>query len=204
MLISQQKIVSDLIREEMAQGTALRFRVISGSMAPLIAAGDEVVVERASGDRLRRGDIVLYTIDGAFHTHRLLARRRHGGATLLVTKGDTALNPDQPWRGEQLLGKVVAIRREDRTIDLGSGKWRVINRLLGVLAALQVAAFRGVHRVKMVIVGRCPELACPEQCPELVEGRSRRVEGNRRTRWTPLVARIVSAPSRLLIRLAGC
>jgi len=187
MLASQQNVVSDLIREEMAQGTPFRFRVISGSMAPLIAAGDEIVVEQAGADRLRRGDIVLYTVGGTFHTHRLLARRRHGGAILLVTKGDAALNPDQPWREEQLLGKVVAIKRGDRTIDLGGGNWRVMNRLLGVLAALQVAAFRLARRVKMVIIGRCPEL----------------VEGNRRTQWAPLVARAVSAPSRWLVRLAG-
>jgi signal peptidase I len=90
----QQNVVSDLIREEMAQGTAFRFRVTSGSMAPLIAPGDEILVERASADRLGRGDVVLYTAGGAFHTHRLLARRKCGGATLLVTKGDAALNPD--------------------------------------------------------------------------------------------------------------
>jgi len=179
MSASQQNVVNDLIREEMAQGTAFRFRVISGSMAPLIAAGDEIVVERASADRLRRGDIVLYTVGGTFHTHRLLARRRHGGAILLVTKGDAALNPDQPWREEQLWGKVVAIKRRDRTIDLEGGKWRAMNRLLGVLAALQVAAFRAAHRVKMGIIG------------------------NRRTRWAPLVVRAVSAPSRWLIRLTG-
>ena len=179
MFTSQQNVVNDLIREEMAQGTAFCFRVISGSMVPLIAAGDEVVVERAGADRLRRGDIVLYTVDGALHIHRLLTRRRHGNATLLVTKGDTTLNPDQPWREEQLLGKVVAIRREDRTIDLEAGKWRAINHLLGVLAALQVAALRGARWVKMVIIG------------------------NRSTWLTPLVIRIVSAPSRLLIRLAG-
>jgi signal peptidase I len=177
MLMFQQNIVSDLIREEMAQGTAFRFRVISGSMSPLIASGDEILVERASADKLRRGDIVLYTAGGAFHTHRLLARRRRGGATLLVTKGDTSLNPDQPWREEQLLGKVVAIRRENRMVDLGNGKWRVTNCLLGILAASQVAAFRAAQRVKMVIVG------------------------DRRTRWTPLVTRIVSVPSRWLIRL---
>jgi hypothetical protein len=178
MLMFKPEIVKDLIREEMAQGTAFCFRVISGSMAPLIGAGDEVVVERASADRLRRGDIVLYTVNGALHTHRLLARRRHGNATLLVTKGDAFLNPDQPWREEQLLGKVVAVRREDRTIDLEGGKWGAMNRLLGVLAALQVAALRVTHWVKKVIIG------------------------NRRTRLTPLVARVVSAPSRLLVRLA--
>lgn len=175
---SQRKIASDLIREEIAQGTTFRFRVISGSMAPLIAVGDEIVVERASVDVLRRGDIVLYTVDGAFHTHRLLARRRRGDATLLVTKGDASLNPDQPWSEEQLLGKAVAIKKEERTIDLESGKWRTINRLLGFLAALQVATFRLARWLKVVIIG------------------------NRRIGWTPWVARIISAPSRLLIRLA--
>lgn len=179
MLTSQQNAVNDLIREEMAQGTAFCFRVISGSMAPLIAAGDEVVVERANADKLCRGDIVLYAADGAFHTHRLLARRRRRNATLLMTKGDATLNPDQPWREEQLWGKVVAIRRRDRTIDLEGGKWRAMNRLLGVLAALQVAALRVARWVKVVIIG------------------------HRSTRLTPLVVRIVSAPSRLLIRLAG-
>jgi len=163
----------------MAQGTSFCFRVISGSMAPLIAAGDEIVVEQAGADRLRRGDIVLYTVGGAFHTHRLLARRRHGGATLLVTKGDAALNPDQPWREEQLLGKAMAIKRGNRTIDLEGGKWRAMNRLLGILAILQVAAFRAARRVKAAIIG------------------------NRRTRWTPLVARVISAPSRWLVRLTG-
>ena len=84
----------------MAQGTPFRFRVISGSMAPLIRAGDEVVVQEASAERLRRGDVVLYTVDGAFRTHRLLARRRRGNTTLLVTKGDATLTPDPPWRVE--------------------------------------------------------------------------------------------------------
>ena len=107
----------------MAKGTAFRFRAISGSMAPLIAAGDEVVVERASRDALHRGDIILYTVDSDVHTHCLLARRRHRGAILVMTEGDTSLNPDQPWREEQLLGKVMAITtREDRAIDLGSGE----------------------------------------------------------------------------------
>jgi len=179
MLISQQEIVSDLIREEMAQGTTFRFRVISGSMAPLIAAGDEIVVERANADRLRRGDIVLYTVGGTFHTHRLLARRRHDSVTFLVTKGDASLHPDQPWREEQLVGKAVTIRKQERTIDLESGKWKSLNRLLGILAALQVTAFRAARRVKLAVIG------------------------NRRTRWTSWVARLVSAPSRWLVRLAG-
>ncbi len=179
MLASRQNVVSDLIREGLAQGAPFRFRVVSGSMAPLIAAGDEIVVEQASADGLRRGDIVLYAVGGAFHTHRLLAKRRRGGATLLVTKGDASLNPDQPWREEQLLGKVVALRRASRTVDLERGKGRAMNRTIGLLATLQVAAFRAACRLKTRIVG------------------------NRRTRWAPWAARIVSAPSRWLIGLAA-
>ncbi len=178
MLASQQNVVSNLIREEMAQGTPFRFRVISGSMAPLIEAGDEIVSQRASAETLRRGDVVLYTMGNAFHTHRLLTRRRRGDVTLLVTKGDASLSPDQPWGEESLLGKVVAIRKGHRTIDLEGRKWRTINLLLGVLVALQVAALRVARCVKRAIIG------------------------NRRTRWTPLVTKIASAPSRWLMKLA--
>ena len=174
----QQEIITDLIREKMAQGTTFRFRVISGSMVPLIGVGDKVVVRTTRADRLRRGDVVLYAVDGTFHTHRLLARRRQGKATLLVTKGDASLTPDPPWREEQLLGKVTAISREHGTLDLEGRRWKTINGLLGLLAALQVVALQAGRRVKRVIIG------------------------NRRTRWGPLLARIVAAPSQWLVRLA--
>jgi hypothetical protein len=157
-------------------------------------AGDEIVVERAGADGLRRGDIVLYTVGGTFHTHRLLSKRRRGSATLMVTKGDASLHPDLPWREEQLLGRVVAIGRESRTIDLGSGKWRAISHLLGVLAALQVAVFRVACRMKRIIIGRCPDGSTSSP--------RRLVEENRRSWWTPWLIRIISAPSRWLIRLA--
>ena len=76
------------------------------------------------------------------------------------------------------MGKVVAIKREDGTIDLEGGKWKAVNRLLGILAALQVAAFQGALWMKMAIIG------------------------NRKTGWASLVARIVAAPSRWLISTA--
>lgn len=189
----QQETINDLIRDKLAQGTAFRFRVISGSMAPLIRVGDEVVVQRVGTAELRCGDIVLYTAEGAFRIHRLLARRSQGGMTLLVTKGDASLAPDPPWREEQLLGKVVAISREDTTLDLEGVKWRALNRLLGTLAILQVAALRGARRAKKAVVGPCPE--------PYPEPRQRVVEGNRGTQWGPLLTRIVAAPSRWLVCL---
>jgi len=66
MLAPQQNdIVGDLIREQMAKGIAFRFRVVSDSIAPLIAAGDEVVIGEASVDKLRRGDIVVCAVGDA-------------------------------------------------------------------------------------------------------------------------------------------
>ena len=176
----QQEIINDLIRDKLVQGTTFRFRVISGSMAPLIEVGDEVVVKRVGTAELRRGDIVLYAADGALRVHRLLARRRQGGMTLLVTKGDASLTPDPPWRQKQLLGKAVAISREHIVLNLESRRWKAINRLLGLIAVLQVATLRGARRAKQAVMG------------------------NRGTRWGSVLARIITAPSRWLVDLGQC
>lgn len=154
MLTPQQSLVAgDLIREEMAKGSTFRFRVISGSMSPMIRVGDQVTVSEVRVEDLRRGDIVLYEVGDTFHTHRLLSVRRQGGATWLLTKGDNAFNPDQPWGDEQLLGKVVAIGRGERWMDLESRRWQAANRLLGALAYLEVAAFRGGRALKRALWG---------------------------------------------------
>ncbi|HID87110.1 MAG TPA: signal peptidase I [Anaerolineae bacterium] len=178
MLTPQQNLVAGhLIRERMAKGTTFRFRVISNSMAPMIRAGDRVTVSRVGVEDLRRGDIVLYVVGETFHTHRLLSVRREDGAMFLVTKGDNALSPDQPWREEQLLGKVVAIGRGERWVDLESRPWRAANRLLGALAQWEVALLRAGRALKRALLGE------------------------RRSPLTSLGVRLIAAPFRLCGRL---
>lgn len=155
MFTSPQSLAAgDLIREEMARGIPFRFRVISSSMAPMIRVGDRVAVSKVGVDDLRRGDIVLYTLDDVFRIHRLLSVQRQGSVTWLLTKGDNALDTDRLWNEEQLLGKVVSIERGGQRIALGSRRWQVMNRFLGALAQMEVAVFQAGRTLKRALFGK--------------------------------------------------
>lgn len=148
------QVVGDLIHQQTPPGTLLRFRVVSDSMAPVIRRGDWVTVRRVEVGRLRRGDVVVHTHAGAFRVHRLLSVRRRGDTALLVTKGDGKLQPDPPWSGQALLGRVAAIDRDDRRIELETPAWRATNRLLGALSRVEVVAFRLGSRAKRAVLGQ--------------------------------------------------
>jgi hypothetical protein len=117
--------VAELVREQAARGVPFRFHVTSGSMAPLIRAGDEVLV-RAAPAGLRRGDVVLVEAGGAFVVHRLRAILPDGR---LVTHGDRNLTPDTPWAPQALVGQVVAVVRGGREHDLTAGRAGWLRRL---------------------------------------------------------------------------
>src|SRR5512140_2461685 len=113
--------IAALVREQAARGP-FRFRVTSGSMEPLIRAGDDVLVRAVPLERLRPGDILLVDAGvaegAAFVVHRLRALRPDG---VFVTYGDRNLAPDRPWQPAALVGQVVALAHGDRVVDLTAG-----------------------------------------------------------------------------------
>ena len=66
--------------------------VLSGSMAPTLQTGDEIVVRPVAPPRLRVGDIVTFkdaSRDNALVTHRVRDVRVVGAKVHVVTRGDT-------------------------------------------------------------------------------------------------------------------
>jgi len=112
-------VVSELVQEALeagADGTALR--VTSSSMRPRLVAGDRVWIERVSARSLRPGDVVVCRVDGAgLVVHRLIWRDRpFGSPTRLYTKGDALSYIDRTVGIERMVGRVVKVEREGRSI----------------------------------------------------------------------------------------
>jgi len=170
--IAWQQTAVKLAREELAQGALVRLRVSGSSMAPLIEPGDVVLVRHARLADLRRGDLLLIEQEGAFLVHRLVAADAHG----VRTKGDNASHADSPIAPQDVLGHVVAVEKDGRRIDLGVGRWLLVNRLLGLLGWGEVQLFTAGRVVK------------------------RRLVGAQSGRWTGL-AGLAAAPFRWLTRL---
>lgn len=102
---------------EAALGESLRvrFRADGQSMQPNVLDGDTVVVAPIStAGRPQRGDIALTRGDGGFVLHRVVGFNAITGA--IITRGDSGQQNDPC--AAKVLGKVVAIERDGRTIPL--------------------------------------------------------------------------------------
>ena len=112
------------------------FQVSGTSMLPLVRAGDYVRIKKISGD-LRRGDIVVFQKSNGLITHRVLRiSRTDDNNKTLLTKGDNSIVPDPPILSSAIIGKVIAIRRNNHEMRLDIPLWQKTNTLVGLMMAV--------------------------------------------------------------------
>ncbi|MFV1977118.1 MAG: hypothetical protein ACC651_15355 [Candidatus Scalindua sp.] len=90
-----------------------RFRIISGSMHPLIDINDKALVKKLLPPEIKLRDIILFEIDDVFVTHRVIKILQQKGKTLILQKGD-ASNHATMIDPEAIMGKVVVIEKNGR------------------------------------------------------------------------------------------
>ncbi len=126
---------------------SLRLTVISNSMRPLLRAGDGVVVQQIDPDALQPGDVIVVQRGGEWITHRLVTVDERGWHT----HGDDTIYGDEAASAAQIVGRVIAIERNDRTIDLLEPRWRAIGRRINRVQRVQLrvlAAARAIGGTK--------------------------------------------------------
>ena len=112
------------LKLELAADVVRRFgevqlQVTGTSMLPAVWPGDVLTVRRRCAAELLLGQIVLCYRDGRFCAHRLVGRR----GDCLITRGDSMPNEDRPFRDEEVLGEVVGVLRQGRSIDPSPNWW---------------------------------------------------------------------------------
>lgn len=110
-----QAMQCELAAEVLRSQQILHLHATGRSMLPTIWPGDTLVIERLTGDKITTGEIVLFTRNGQFVAHRVVAI--HDGE--VQTQGDAAPRPDAPQACSGLAGKVSMIVRNGRLIELG-------------------------------------------------------------------------------------
>lgn len=106
---------TEISREILGQGTALRFRAHGNSMRPFIRDGDVLTVHPVAVDSLKRADVILFRRETEGLTlHRIIRRIAREGSIAFVTRGDAALAFAEEIPAERVLGKLVAVQRGDR------------------------------------------------------------------------------------------
>ena len=144
-------IHQDMVKEELDKGIPMRFRAQGGSMRPFVVTGDIVTVEPTGARELRVGDVVLFQSGQLAVVHRMLYQYVRGGVVYLLTKGDAVPAPDQPVPQTRILGRVCAIERHGRRIDLDAPPARAFAMLIALASPLSAYWRPAAARAKRLL-----------------------------------------------------
>ena len=135
-MANASKLLLDLTTELLSRGTTVRFRPSGRSMYPSIREGELITVEPVVASDVTLGDIVLYRSERGLIAHRVVGSSPTQSSVLsphhFFLLGDASLSRDEPVVSEQILGRVVGVDRNGRSVALatrGAKLWYKARRL---------------------------------------------------------------------------
>ena len=137
------KTALDLLERE---GDSYWMRAAGGSMRPLIHEGDLLQIDPTPNNP-RRGEIIAFRQRDQLTAHRVLqVTQDSDGLQKILAHGDHALRSDPRIHIEQVVGRVIAIRRGERVMSLETRAWRSAGILLAWLMSNWSAIQSGQQR----------------------------------------------------------
>jgi hypothetical protein len=122
---------AELSKEILGKGNCLRFQACGGSMHPFIKNGQIIQVRPTKISEINSGDIIFYrNLDDRMIVHRVIKKYRKNGKIVLLTKGDSTSEFDEYVYPENILGKVVAIEKNNKAIRIDKGLLKWVNTFL--------------------------------------------------------------------------
>jgi hypothetical protein len=134
-----------LAREVLRSHGEFRFVAWGSSMVPSLFPGDTLIVRRETPEGACNGDVVLFAREGRFYAHRLVNKADRGGTVHLTARGDSLCTSDPPFAGHEMLGRVEAVIRRGRQIEL-DGHPAVHQRFLRAIVRRSSASVRWLLR----------------------------------------------------------
>lgn len=136
-----------LFEDVLKTGATLRVRVTGRSMVPFLEGREILIIRKVPCSSVRKGDLIFFkNFWGDPVVHRVVKKRRTGNAgTTFQTKGDALTVPDEPVPCEEVLGKVCAVERGSRHVNLETGTRIVLNYLIAAIGLFE-SYLRGTVR----------------------------------------------------------
>ncbi|MFA5224392.1 MAG: signal peptidase I [Candidatus Omnitrophota bacterium] len=109
----------ELSEEVLSRALNLRFRMKGTSMFPTLQDDDIIIIKKFDISNIHNGDIIFFR--PPFHegvTHRVIRKVDVKGRQAFITKGDFCPFFDGYVYPEHILGRVVAIERKGKSINL--------------------------------------------------------------------------------------
>ena len=131
MIKNREHLIRDMQEELFQKQDQGWFRIMSGSMRPLMDIDDRVLARPVDPEEVKPGDIILFRNSDALVTHRVVKVIRHNGKAMILQRGDAGGTPGT-ITPEAIVGKVVGIEKNGRFLRLDHGRIGFLNSFLGV------------------------------------------------------------------------
>lgn len=123
-------ILLSLSIEALRQGQAMRFRVASGSMRPLLQVNDSVLIEPAS--TVTVGEIAAFETSTGLVIHRIVHTAQSQEGRRLLQMGDGEIRPE--WiETESIVGRVTTVYKGEQAFSLTTPLARWYGSLIAFL-----------------------------------------------------------------------
>lgn len=117
----------NLAREEIKKGCLLRLKVLDSSMAPFIRNCDVVQIRSSKISNLNPGDIIFFQLNQGLYLRRLISTKEIDHKRYLIVRADALFRSYQTVSSEQFLGKIFAVEKPKRVLQLDNSFWRFLN-----------------------------------------------------------------------------
>lgn len=118
-------------KDALKKGLSIRLRAWGQSMSKTIRNGECIEIKPISPQELNKGDIIFFFSNNRPYVHRLIKKISKDNITVFRTKGDQVFCLDAPINPDEILGKVVAVRKKNQWLDLNKNT-TVLERFLNV------------------------------------------------------------------------
>jgi hypothetical protein len=107
-----------VIEKALTTGTTVRFRAEGTSMYPTIRDGEAISIAAVSRDEIVHGDVLLCRHDKRVLAHRVVGVTANGTGRVFELRGDAKAACDAPVGADDVVGRVIAVRRNGRLVRL--------------------------------------------------------------------------------------
>lgn len=135
-------VTEALVESGLREGRETSFTIKTGSMNPMLVAGDKVLVRSKLAETTAIGDILLRKAENGWLVHRLICKRTDSETVWLKTKGDNSPLAEEDWRGSDLLGVIAAAQSGKRAASLDSTRARWANTVIARLSSIEADLHR--------------------------------------------------------------
>jgi signal peptidase len=109
-----KQYLSETVKSLLQEGHSVELSAYGDSMIPFLRPGQKLKLTSVDIAQIVRGDLVAFQKHDYLVIHRVHDIILSDGKIILVTKGDSNLNPDEPINNQHYLAIVTGIYRRNR------------------------------------------------------------------------------------------